>query len=370
MVYFKYQNKPYTLRCDYFKKCSLKKLFPDIDSYEYEYNVGDIVNDKLILEQIKYDVSKQLIRGYRIKCLNCNKESTVTVYNINKNKSCKHCAWITQPLVCEVRKDLKQYFQEKDLNYYYSSTLGSNVKLNFVCPHCGFIKTNKTTIANLVKHGFKCNICSDKIPMGEKYFENLLKQLNLCYERQFSFSESICVNEHQYFPVYDFVLHKERLIIEIDGVQHNMCDWNTHIGLSIPETDELKDKYARQHGYDIIRIPYKSYKFDKFKYEIHNKLGCIFDLSLVDFLECKKASTNSRIIEVINLWNSGMSLTEINEQTKLNKWTLIDYLHTGVDLKLCKYTTSESMSRSQKYRLKQRKQENHKRVNFNEENIA
>ena len=62
---------------------------------------------------------------------------------------------------------------------------------------------------------------------------------------------------------------------------------------------------------------------------------------------------SSMVHKTIAMWNSGLSLTEIANETKLSKWTLIDYLHTGVNLNLCQYTTKESMSRSQKYRLRQ-----------------
>lgn len=57
----------------------------------------------------------------------------------------------------------------------------------------------------------------------------------------------------------------------------------------------------------------------------------------IDYKECFKNSLKSKIIQSIELWNKGYKTPEIALRIKVSQKTIIEYLHTGNDIGLCKY---------------------------------
>lgn len=72
----------------------------------------------------------------------------------------------------------------------------------------------------------------------ERYFESVFKRRNIVFERERKFG--------RWFA--DFVFEKEKLIIEIDGRQHQKPERI--------ESDKRKDAYISSLGYKVIRVPW------------------------------------------------------------------------------------------------------------------
>jgi len=116
-----------------------------------------------------------------------------------------------------------------------------------------FICENKHEIEvqlNSVSSGNWCRFCTRKT---EKKFAEWLKGENISFEREKTFPW--CQNEKtkRYFP-FDFVLEKEKIIIELDGSQHFKQIMNWTSPEIVQERDKFKQDKAIENGYTIIRV--------------------------------------------------------------------------------------------------------------------
>lgn len=114
-------------------------------------------------------------------------------------------------------------------------------------------------IANdLVKgHTYSCGCVKSK---GENKTSKLLRDANIPFETQKTFVD--CVNPQTNIRLrFDFCINNEYLL-EYDGIQHFVQDsgWVTKEKFDyIKEMDNLKNKYCKEHGIPLIRIPYTQY---------------------------------------------------------------------------------------------------------------
>ena len=339
MVKVEYNDNIYTLHSTTIRHCGLNKLFPK----DYLYNVGDIINNKKILEKVilNKDDPRHKCRGYKVECQICGNIYIIYEHEILKTTGCKKCHGKEIKLICDYRPDLRIYFQEKDLNYFYEKTLGSALELNFVCPICG--NTKKISINTLVSAGLGCSHCSDKISSGEKFMKNILDQLNIDYIYQFKFDNHTYFNNKKYKPVYDFCIPNLNLIIEIDGEQHYK---EVKIFGIQTEKDLLKDELANKNGYKVVRILYKSLNYKELYDNIYNQLSNYLTFININFTYAVNFAKKSLVQICSDLWNDGKGSTEICRITQLDKSTVRRYLEISAQIGLSNYNTTESRKRA------------------------
>ena len=125
--------------------------------------------------------------------------------------------------------ELTQYFVNKDDAYKY--TPHSSKKVPMICPVCGELKYLEIYV--LSRQGFACPRCSDNISYPNKFMFNILKQLNINFEREVGSSYNGFAWTGTY--KYDFYLQKNgrQYFIEMDGQFHS-CE-------NIKEIDKIKD---------------------------------------------------------------------------------------------------------------------------------
>lgn len=106
----------------------------------------------------------------------------------------------------------------------------------------------------------KCNFSK-----GELLILNLLKELNIDFESQYTF-DNIKTNANG-TPIFDFVIFDElnniKSVIEYDGEQHFKAikKWGGMKRLKRQqEIDKFKDNYCYKNDIKIIRIPYTEFK--------------------------------------------------------------------------------------------------------------
>lgn len=144
---------------------------------------------------------------------------------------------------------------------------------------------------------------------------------------------------------YYFKLNNKEYIIEMDG------GWHTQDNSMSKQTaeesryiDDEKDKLAREHDVEVIRIDcdYINYNYHthiKQNILINDKLNELFDLSFINWDEILKFSLTSRVKEACEIKrnNPNMTTVEIGKIMRLWYTTIQKYLKKGNILSWCEY---------------------------------
>lgn len=121
--------------------------------------------------------------------------------------------WTTDP-------DSAIWLENSEDGYKYSA--GSNVKVNIKCPHCNRSLKPKA-IFDIVRRGINCEYCGDKNSYPNKLMNNILKELNVCFDSEFmpDWCKFNLPDGKPTYGRYDFVLPNIKYIIEMDsGLGH------------------------------------------------------------------------------------------------------------------------------------------------------
>lgn len=127
---------------------------------------------------------------------------------------------------------------------------GSNKKYKFICPDCDHVWS--PYLSNILR-GCWCPECSTS--KGEKRILSWLKLNNINYKYNEEYFDNLKgINDGTLRP--DFILPDHKIWIEYDGEFHyeNIYDGCNYETLKIH--DKKKNKYAKEHGWKLIRIPY------------------------------------------------------------------------------------------------------------------
>lgn len=189
----------------------------------------------------------------------CGNLISVNSCNLNsglknkRNMSCGKCHAQRQNLIGRTFGKLKVI--EEDKSYIPSKENNWHTKWLCEC-ECG----NKISVfgSNLTRlHTTSCGCIARSI--GEENIEILLRDNNINYAKEFSFSD--LVNKKRLR--FDFAIFNEEgnlsHLIEFDGRQHfnNYTPWNSSQTLEErQERDKMKDDYCERKGITLIRIPY------------------------------------------------------------------------------------------------------------------
>lgn len=228
--------------------------------------------------------------------------------------------WTTHPTIARMLTDPND-------GYLYSK--GTEKKLNFTCPDCGYVSQH--TIHNVINNGLSCPQCSDGVSFANKFMLNMLDQLRIDFECEYS------IGDQDYR--YDFFLTSYNIIIEMHGKQH-YTGWNDKRSLSeIQRIDKKKMNYALQHQiskYIVIDSAISDIDYIS-KNIIQSELNGIFDLSIVDWQTCLFYASSSMVKQTADLYNMGYSSTEISQQLHVSMTTVWKWLNTASKLNMCVY---------------------------------
>ncbi len=279
-----------------------------------------------------------MIDGYKGEISECN---------LTKGKGCPVCygrttlkgindLWTTNP-------EIAKLLANPEDGYKYSK--GSNKRVDWKCPECGnIIKYNK--INNITHRGLSCPKCSDGISYPEKFMYNLLQQLNVNFDYQYS--PKWCkyqINGKIKQGRYDFYISNKKIIVEMDGgIGHgNNCKLNKYSVKKSIDIDKVKDIIAQEHGIKVIRIDC-DYKDDRFQYIrnsiIHNyDFTTIFNIAILDWKPIDRVAQKSIVKMVCKLHNEYPNKTpkEIGKIVNLDNSTIRRYLVKGTNLGWCTY---------------------------------
>ena len=276
---------------------NLEKL---TNTFKYPYNIGDVVGkftviDYIVKEYVSYNGIVNTDRFLQLKCNECGVIKNVQVSQINNHS--------------------KEY-----------------------CSDCSSMKKS---LKELNKHRSR----------GESMVEQVLKQQDIEYIAEKSFDWS---NRKR----YDFYLPEDGCVIEVHGVQHYLeQNEGQRFSLTLEENkknDKWKKDQAIAHGLKYIEIDVRDHNFDYIKQSI---IDSVIPTEDVDWKAVYKYMENGFIIEVIELYNSGLTPNEIGKKLNLTGDTIKKRLSKATELGLASYTPFDYNIRQVEKKLKRMKKE-------------
>lgn len=241
-------------------------------------------------------------------------------------------------------------FENQDDAFRY--TVGSGVKVGFVCPDCKYHYPRAIRYA--VEHNFSCPHCGDGKSYPEKYVTEFLTQIRQIHGVHFTpektFSWSVDENNKRKKKVYDFCIDVENVIlIEVHGKQHFLHGFDCFGGRTSEEeyqNDMLKFNLAINNGIQKDRyvvLDCRESKSNWIKQSIMNsKLPHLlrFEESDIDWDKCGTAATSNLVKKVCELWNSGIqNLKEISRRVGVSHSSVFNYVHLGDELGIIDYVS-------------------------------
>lgn len=198
-------------------------------------------------------------KKYYFTCNECLHNFNITPLDLKNNKFCGYC---TSKKLCDKEKKCKICFDKSIASKIFSKFwnfdknnkiipemvfINSEKKYYFDCDKCKSIFLISPTSIN---KGCWCNICKNKT---EQIINKFLKEnyTQIIHQAKFEW----CKNKN--FLPFDFLLDKQKILIEVDGPQHfiQVSNWASPEDTLI--RDIFKMKLAISKGYSIIRISQK-----------------------------------------------------------------------------------------------------------------
>ena len=325
----------------------------------FKYKTGEIVNDHLLIIST---YKKGRCKYYTYKCLIDGYIGSVYEENIKKGSGCPVCSGKTvlpgYNDIMTTHPDIAMLFLNTDDALRYSAY--SHNYVYFKCPRCGNIIYARITTVSY--YGLHCRMCSDGISYPEKFVFNVLQQVsnlhkeniqlqNFKPQKTFGWSKNIL---HQNPKLsgdkkYDFYIPlTNNILIETNGEQHfKECFFHIHKNsktlVEEQENDKLKMELAISNGIlpqNYIQLDCRYSNMDYIKTSImHSNLPELLDFTEndINWEECNRIATSSRVYEACELWNSGNHvINSIATVMKLSGNTIRNYLRRGFELGILK----------------------------------
>ena len=295
--------------------------------------VSDL-KDKIEFLNVKYENSNSKID---CRCKVCNQEWTTSATNLMYAKSkcpyCSHKILDENNNIFATRPDLRKYFvNDEDAKQSFEK---SDKVVDFKCPDCGRIKSNK--IKNVAINGFHCDYCSDGVSYPNKVIRNFMCQTPF-QNVQFEYSPDWAGRYH--YDVY-FEFDNKKYVVEMDGeLGHGKKQYRSKKkDIDGKQRDIIKDNLAITHNITMIRIDCKESNIEYIKSQMKlSILKDLLNLDLIDWELIDKQSLNSLLIQVCDYYEKQeKDIFKVSEHFMLNPATVRKYIHRGESLGLCKY---------------------------------
>ena len=129
---------------------------------------------------------------------------------------------------------------------------------------------------NMLQSGWKQS-CGCLRSKGELKIEQILKENNINYSKQYSFKNLTGI--HNGLLKFDFAIFNENnqidFLLEFDGRQHTQgydtLYWKHYSNEEIQEHDKRKNQYCKQHNIILKRIPYTDINILNYELIMSNK---------------------------------------------------------------------------------------------------
>lgn len=232
----------------------------------------------------------------------------------------------------------------------YKYTFGSNKKIYWKCPDCGYVMYKAPN--KFLTNKNKCNNCNDFISYGEKYVSKFLDLMNTNYTKHVSFKWSGKKS-------YDFYLKDYMCIIEVHGKQHYIESGFTDLGgrtlKQEKANDDFKKDIASKNGIQhYIEINARNSDADYIKNSIlqsniETVLNQKITLSDEQWELCHVATCNNMLKTVCDIYeNKTKSIKEISREVGYCRNTIVSWLKKGAKIGWCSYDSKEAVLKANK----------------------
>lgn len=329
------------------RDCKLGVLM-DVYSRKHRFEIGYKFGETLeVMEQVRVlDHQNAYIKAYNCYCSKCNIFVEKLEGEVKKGERCPYCTGNrtlegTNDIATTNPELVKFFVNPEDAKKYKKY---SDKKVELKCIRCGCRKEARVGLLYQLG-GVSCPLCGDGISYPQKLMMAILSHFDIQVKPEKSFSWS---GDRRYD--FYFKLNGEEVIIETNGMQH--YEESPRKGARTlkeeQENDWLKYQQATSNGinrYIVIDCRYSSLEFIK-NNVLKSELAELFDLSVIDWEWCERQTLKSKVIEVCELWNQGLSVKEISIKTEINYGVVRTYLQKGVKGGLIdNYTKEESLKR-------------------------
>lgn len=232
-----------TTSCGCYRDEQISKATPK--KQKYSIKPGDKFNQLTVL--------KELDNGMILCRCDCGNE--VEVYRTHlasgHKKTCGCRIGLTQ---YNLINEIGNRYGRLEVIDYAGRDYRSNALWRCKCD-CG----NETIVGGVTLRMGNTKSCGCLRSKGELLIENLLKEHNIHFKKEFSF-EDLYVNNGK--AKFDFAILNDNeevlLLIEYQGIQHFQ---DTNFGrLQREVSDNLKREYCKDHNIKLIEIPYTDYE--------------------------------------------------------------------------------------------------------------
>lgn len=322
------------------------------DRSEFAFEVGADVSAKNGEMKVISRYRTGLNKKYICKCSVCEHEANKFEEELYEGVGCGVCSGaIFKQGVNDIATKASwmiPWLKDKEDAYKYSKS--ANQKTFFKCIHCGHEK--EVLISNFSKKGMSC-ICGDGVSIPEKFIHNVLTQLNVCFEYQFS-------PEWAGNRFYDFYDYKLDFIIETHGSQHFKETYRYKTtkkkGGKVrtleeeQENDRIKKELANENQISIyLELDCRHSDFNFLKNSVEDSvLNEVYDLSKINWEEVYNFCLTSRMMECIELFNQGLLASDIVKKTGYDRTAVIQYLRKGTAAGKCYYDPKEQHAKGVK----------------------
>jgi len=347
-LYLKYNNVECNILIGSFLNGNIGRIIGKTTN-KFKYEIGttlkDYNRDLTIIDREYKNVKQKKDKTYEInykiykyKCNKCGNIAYLREDHVNNGIGCACCSNKTAILGINTMWDTDRWMcglgvSEEDAKKY---TKSSGKKIKIKCPDCG---KEKIMTPNKIygKKSISCS-CGDGFYYPEKVMFNILKQLNIDFETQYSPDYIKPKKSDFYLPYYN-------LIVEMDGeLGHEGGRVHSKSAKTIEECvciDKWKDEQHSKHGINTVRIKSLVSDINYIKENILNsELNNLFNLSVIDWLKCESFALKNIVKEVCNYWNNkeeSETTTTLSEVFGMSRQTILMYLKKGTLLNWCKY---------------------------------
>jgi len=232
-----------------------------------------------------------------------------------------------------IKPELIKYF--KNPQEAHQVTSRSMKYVDLICDKCDSEKN--IMVDTLYSQGFKCPICSDGLPITEKFLNGIFMELNIPITTQKVFDWATDKK-------YDVYVERMNTIVEIHGEQHYTKTFCNKDLKEEQENDLLKYNLAMGNGirnYIVIDARYS--KLDWLKENCIKELSTHFNLYNIDWNKIWENSNDTILPLIWDEWNRGelTSTKSIGEKFNLSSSTIVKYLKIGTELGKCDYDPNE-----------------------------
>jgi very-short-patch-repair endonuclease len=240
--------------CSYINRGAGRKILSlRINQQDFVRRAKEIHGDKYNYSKVEYNTADNYVI---IICPIHGEFKQKATNHIHLKLGCNKCRKI------ESRKSLDKFIEDARKShgdkYDYSKVKYINNKTNveIICPNHGSFWQKP---CNHISNQTGCPMCKESF--GERRIAKILKDAKIYFVQRKKFDDLRNENTGKKMH-FDFFVPEKGLLIEYDGRQH--FDIIEHFGgenrlTKTQQLDKLKNKYAKEKGYKLLRISYFEY---------------------------------------------------------------------------------------------------------------